>query len=119
MAERYGNSEISSAKDISEIKSTLNNLATRLERTQLRAVTPERRTVQFTPTTPTKSYSQNTSPTAPIRNFDPITGQRLDIAPKYDLVTGARLYDSASYKQRQDSVKDKQVQRNRSPSPAY
>jgi len=34
MAERYGNSEISSGKDISEIKSTLNDLVTRLERTQ-------------------------------------------------------------------------------------
>jgi len=50
MAERYGNSEINSGKDISEIKSTLNDLATRLERTQLRAVTPERKTVQFNTT---------------------------------------------------------------------
>jgi len=32
MAERYGNSEINSGKDISEIKLTLNNLATRLEK---------------------------------------------------------------------------------------
>jgi len=40
MAERYGNSGINSGKDISEIKSTLNDLATRLKRTQLRAVTP-------------------------------------------------------------------------------
>jgi len=39
-AERYGNS-------------TQNDLATRLERTQLRTVTPERRTVQFTTTEPT------------------------------------------------------------------
>jgi len=43
IAERYGNSEISSGKDISEIKSTLNDLATRLERTQLGAVTPEKK----------------------------------------------------------------------------
>jgi len=41
MAERYGNTDISSGKVISEIKSTLNDLATRLERTQLREVTPE------------------------------------------------------------------------------
>jgi len=31
MAERYGNTEISSGKDISEIYSTLNDLATQLE----------------------------------------------------------------------------------------
>jgi len=37
MAERYGNSKIRSGKDISEIKSTLNDLATCLERTELRA----------------------------------------------------------------------------------
>jgi len=48
MAERYGSSEISSGKDISKIKLTLNDLSTRLERTQLRAATPERKMVQFT-----------------------------------------------------------------------
>jgi len=47
MAERYGNTSLDSGKDISEIKSTLNDLATRLDRTQLRAVTPERRTVAY------------------------------------------------------------------------
>jgi len=45
MEERYSNTSLDSGKDISEIKSTLNDLATRLDRTQLRAVTPERRTV--------------------------------------------------------------------------
>jgi len=57
LAERYGNSEINSGKDISKIKSMLKDLATLLERTQLRAVTPERKTVQFNTTKPTKSYS--------------------------------------------------------------
>jgi len=89
MAKRYGNTVISSGKDISEIKSTLNDLARRLERTQFCAVTSERRTVKFTPATPTMSYTRNNLPTAPIRNFDPITGQHLDNAPKYDVVTGA------------------------------
>jgi len=61
MAERYGNSEINSEKDIAEIKLRLNDLATRLERTQLRAVAPERKTVQFNTTEPTKSYSRYAS----------------------------------------------------------
>jgi len=41
MAERYTTSALYGEKDISEIKSTINDLATRLDRTQLRAVTPE------------------------------------------------------------------------------
>jgi len=78
MAERYGNSEINSGKDISEIKSTLTDLTTRLKRTQLKAVTPERKTVQFNTTEPTKSYSRDILPVGPTRNFDPITGPTLE-----------------------------------------
>jgi len=108
MAERYGNSEINSGKDISEIKSTLNDLATRLERIQLRAVTPERKTVQFTTTEPTKSYSRDTSPIRPTHNFDPITGQCLNNTPMYDITTGARLHDNTSSRPRQDNMSDRQ-----------
>jgi len=61
MAERYGNNTDNGA-DISEIKSTLQDLATRLERTQLRDVTPERRSVRFTETPPTKTYTREPSP---------------------------------------------------------
>jgi len=107
MAERYGNSEINNVKDISEIMSTINDFATRLERTQLRAVTPERKTVQFTTTKSTKSYSRDTSPVGPTRNFDPITGQRLNNAPMYDFTTGARLHDNTASKQRHDSMNDR------------
>jgi len=45
MAERYSNDTDKSGQDIAEIKSKLNDLATQLNRTQLSAVTPERRTV--------------------------------------------------------------------------
>jgi len=119
MAERYGNTSLDSGKDISEIKSPLNDLATRQNRTQLRPVTPERRTVQFTESAPAKTYSREPSPTAPIRNFDPITGQRLYNAPRYDVTTGERLPDSAPFRQRQESFQDKPPPRNRSPSPSY
>jgi len=88
MAERYGNSSLNSGKDISKIKSTLNDLLTRLDRTQLRAVTSELKTVQFTEYSPTKTYSREPSPTALIRNFYPIKGQCLHNAPKYDVTTG-------------------------------
>jgi len=120
MAERYGNTEISSGRDISEIKSTLNNLATRLERTQLQAVTPDRKSVQFNTTEPTKAYSRDPSPIAPTRNFDLITGQRLNTAAKYDVITGARLSENVTSRQGLEDVNDRQLQlRNRSPSPAY
>jgi len=120
MAGRYGNSKINSGKDISEIKSTLNDLATCLERTQLRAVHPERKKVQFNTTESTKSYYRDASPVGPTRNFDPITGQRLNNAPMYDVTTGDRLQDNTFYRQHQDSMNDRQLQqRNRSLSPAY
>jgi len=73
MAERYSNDTNKSKQDIAEIKSKLNDVATQLNRTQLSAVTPERRTVQFTDTAQTRAPSQ----AAPIRNYDPFTGQRL------------------------------------------
>jgi len=69
ITKRYGNTTLKSEKDISEIKSTLNDLATRLDRTQLKAVTPEPRTVQFTESAPTNTYSRDTSPAAPIKQF--------------------------------------------------
>jgi len=118
MAERYSNTSLDSGKDISEIKSTLNVLATRLDRTQLRAVTPEKRKVQFSPATPTQ-YPREPSPTAPIRNFDPITGQRLHNVPRYDVTTGERLPDSVPSRQRQKSFQDRPPPRIRSPSPSY
>jgi len=43
MDERYGNTTLNSVKDIFEIKYTLKDLATRLDKTQLRAVTPEKK----------------------------------------------------------------------------
>jgi len=82
MSERYGNIKNNGA-DISEIKSTLNDLETRLERTQLRAVTPERRSVQFTETPPTKTYTREPAPAPRAHKFDPETGRRLaDAGPK-------------------------------------
>jgi len=93
MAQRYG-STTNNGADISEIKSTLNDLATRLERTQFRAVTPERRSVQFTKTPPIKMYSREPSPAPAPRahNFDPETGRKLaDAGPKFDTETGVRI----------------------------
>jgi len=120
MAERYGRTEINSGKDISEIKSTLNDLATRLERTQLRAITPDRKSVQFNTAETTKSYSRDTSPVGPTRNFDPMTGQRLHSKPMFDAITGARLQDNDTSTQHQGNMMDRQSQaRTRSPSPAY
>jgi len=119
MAERYGSTDISSGKDISEIKSTLNDLATRLKRKQLGAVTPERKTVQFhTKEEHTKSYSRDTSPVTPIRNFDSITGQRFKPVAVYDVTTGARIGDIVTTDQRPNNDTQLQV-RNRSPSPSY
>jgi len=98
----------------------LNDLATRLERTQLRAVTPERKTIQFTTAEPTKAYSRNPSPVGPTCNFDPITGQGLNTTAVNDVTTGARLNDSTSSRQRLGELNDRKIQlRNRSPSPAY
>jgi len=48
MDERYSNDTDKSGQDIAEVKSKLNDLATQLNRRQLSAVTPERKTVQFT-----------------------------------------------------------------------
>jgi len=119
MAERYSNTSLDSGKDISEIKSTLNDLATRIGRTQLRAVTPEHKTVQFTESVPTKIYFREPSPVTPIRNFDPITGERLHNTPRYDVTTGEHLPDSAPSRQRQESFQDRPPPRIRSPSPSY
>jgi len=74
MAERYSNNSERSGKNVAETKSTLNDLATQLDRTQLSAVTTERRTVQFTDSAPTRTHSKEPSPAAPLRNFDPLTG---------------------------------------------
>jgi len=120
MTERYGNTTQNSKADISEIKSTLNDLASRLDRTQLRAVTPERRFVQFTEMTPRKTYSRDPSPAAPIRNYDAKTGQHLDSSPLYNVTTGERLPENGTLsRQCQDSFQDRAQQRNRSPSPSY
>jgi len=119
MAERYENTEINSSKNISEIKSTLNDLATCLERTKLRAVMPERKTVQFASSEPTKTYSKNTSQAVPVRIFDPTTGQRLNTTAVYDVTTGARLNDRVTSSHRLDDGSERQMEfRDRSPSPA-
>jgi len=96
MAKRYGNTSENSGADISEIKLTLDDLASRLDRTQLRAVIPKQKSVQFTETVPTKTYSRDPSPAAPIRNYDAKTGQRLDSGPQYDVTTGERLKDNGA-----------------------
>jgi len=75
MAERYSSTSLDSGKNISEIKSTPNDLATRLERSQLKAGSPERKTVQFSEINPTRAYSSKMAPAAPIRNFNAQTGQ--------------------------------------------
>jgi len=119
MAERYSNDANNSGKNITEIKSTLNDLATQLNRTQLSAVTPERRIVQFTDTALTRTHPKEPSPAAPIRNNDPITGQRLHYTPIYDVTTGERLQSSTPSIQRQESTHNRPPLRNRSPSPPY
>jgi len=119
MAERYSNTLLDSGKDIFEIKSTLNDLANWLDKTQLRAITPERKTFQFTESTRTRTYSREPLPTAPVRNFDPITGQRLNNAPVYDVITGEHLQSSTPPRQHQEGYQDLPPYRNRSPSPYY
>jgi len=119
MAEKYSNDSVTSGKDIAEIKSTLNDLATQLNRTQLSAVTPERRTVQFTESAPTRTHPRKPSPAAPIRNYDPFTGQRLQYTPIYDVSTGKRLQSGSPSSQRQESTHNGPPLRNKSPSPPY
>jgi len=120
LAERYSNDSLTSGKDIAEIKATLNDLATQQIRTQLSAVTPERRTVQYTDSAPTRTRPREPLPAAPIRNFDPITGQRLNSTPLYDVITRKRLQlVNINYRQRQESSHDRPPPRNRSPSPPY
>jgi len=53
----------------------LNDLDTRLDKTQLRAVTPERKKVHFTESAPTRKYSRDTSPAAPVKKYEAMTGQ--------------------------------------------
>jgi len=81
MAERYSNNTDKSGQDIAEIKSKLNDLTTELNRTQLSAVRPERKTVQFTDTALTRTQPIEPLPTAPIHNYEPFTGQRLHYTP--------------------------------------
>jgi len=108
LAERYSNDSLTSGKDIAEIKATLNDLATQQIRTQLSAVTPERRTVQYTDSAPTRTRPREPLPAAPIRNFDPITGQRLNSTPLYDVITRKRLQlVNINYRQRQESSHDR------------
>jgi len=103
MTEKYSNNSVKSGQDIAEIKSTLNDLATQLNRTQLSAVTSERRTVQFTDSVPTRTHPKEPSPAVPIQNFDPFTGQRLHNTPIYDVTSGERLQSSAPSRQQQYS----------------
>jgi len=119
MAERYSNDSVKSGKDIAEIKSTLNDLATQLNRTQLSAITPERRTVQFTDSAPTRAHPRELFLAVPIHNFDPFTGQRLNNKPIYDVTTGERLQSSTPFRQRQENSTGRPPPRNRSPSLSY
>jgi len=80
MAERYSNNSVTSGKDMAEIKVTLNDLATQLNRTQLSTVTTEGKTIQFTDTA-RATHPREPSPAAPIHNYDPFTGQRLHYTP--------------------------------------
>jgi len=119
IADRYSTNTDKSGQDIAEIKSKLNDLATQLNKTQVSAVTPERRTVQFTDTTLTRTHPREPSTAAPIQNYDPFTGQRLHYTPIYDVTTGERLQSSITSRQRQESSDDRPTPRNRSPSPPY
>jgi len=119
MAERYSNDTDKSGQNIDEIKSKLNDLATQLNRTQLSTVTLERKTVQFTDSVPTRTHPKEPLPAAPIRNYDPFTGQRLNSTPLYDVTTGERLQSRTPFRQRQDSFHNRPPPRNRSPSPPY
>jgi len=119
MAEKYGNSEISSGKDISEIKATLNELTNQLDRSQLRAVTPERRTVQITNNALTRTHAREPLLTAPTYNYDPFMGQHLHPTPMYDVTMGERLHNGTSSNQRQESYQNIPTLHNRSRSPPY
>jgi len=109
MGERYSNDTNKSRQDIVEIKLKLNDLSTQLNKTQLSAVTPERRPVQFTDTALTRAPS----PAAPIRNYDPLTGQRLYYTPIYDVTTGKCLQSGTPSRQRQERTHDRPPLRNR------
>jgi len=81
MSERYSNSSVTSGKDIAQIKMTLNDLATQLNKTQLSAVTSERKTVHFSENALPRTHLREPSPAAPICNYDPFTRQRLHSTP--------------------------------------
>lgn len=122
MAERYG-PVTPQTSDLSEIKSTLNDLATRLERTQLRALTPERKTVQFEK--PTAQFSRSVSPDTAQQTrrsrYDVYTGELLNEGqPKFDPQTGQRIVEHRAtsrpvYEDRSTSY----TRIDRSPSASY
>jgi len=107
MPERYSNDTDKSGKDIAEIKSILNDLAIQLNRTQINAVTPKRKTVQFTDSASTRIHPREPSPAAPIHIYNPFTGQCLHYTPIYDVTTVECLPSNIYSSQRQESTHDR------------